>query len=362
MSLRKGKTKDILSSSIDSALLAVEIYNKPRTTFRVEAYVTLMIIAWTKLFHAYFNKANGDTYYYKDNNGRFSRVDGERKAWELKTCIKEFTDLSEPIKANLNLFIKLRNKIEHRHVDKRELEILLFGECQALLNNYESSIIALFGEQYSINESLAFSLQFSTMRDLSQMKAGKKALSSEYKDIKSFIDKYRSTLADDIFNSQEFSIKLIQIPKISNTNRGDIAIEFVKWNELDDADKANYDKITTLIKDKIHYKETINPGKLKPGEIVDLVKDADLDFNHYNHKCFYSVFSIRPRDNNSDSPFDTNVKYCHYDSTHNDYVYQDQWADFIVNCLSENKTTLKEIKEKYDNNEYYNIYCFRLSS
>jgi hypothetical protein len=29
MKLRKGKTKNILESSIDSALLAVEIYNKP---------------------------------------------------------------------------------------------------------------------------------------------------------------------------------------------------------------------------------------------------------------------------------------------------------------------------------------------
>lgn len=32
MKLRKGKTKSNIESSIDSALLAVEIYNKPRTT------------------------------------------------------------------------------------------------------------------------------------------------------------------------------------------------------------------------------------------------------------------------------------------------------------------------------------------
>jgi len=34
MKLRKGKTKSLLESSIDAALLAVEVYNKPRTTFR----------------------------------------------------------------------------------------------------------------------------------------------------------------------------------------------------------------------------------------------------------------------------------------------------------------------------------------
>jgi hypothetical protein len=42
--LRKGRTKNILMGSIDSALLAVEINNKPRTTFRTEGFISMMII------------------------------------------------------------------------------------------------------------------------------------------------------------------------------------------------------------------------------------------------------------------------------------------------------------------------------
>jgi hypothetical protein len=42
MSLRKGIAKNILESSIDSVLLSVEVYNKPRIPFRVENYITLM--------------------------------------------------------------------------------------------------------------------------------------------------------------------------------------------------------------------------------------------------------------------------------------------------------------------------------
>jgi len=34
MSLRRGKTKLTLEAAIDAALLAVEVYNKPRTTVR----------------------------------------------------------------------------------------------------------------------------------------------------------------------------------------------------------------------------------------------------------------------------------------------------------------------------------------
>lgn len=80
MKLRKGKTKTILESSVDSALLGVEVYNKPRTTFRTEAYITLMIMAWTRLFHAHFQHERGDIYYYKvKDSNRYVYVDGEKK-------------------------------------------------------------------------------------------------------------------------------------------------------------------------------------------------------------------------------------------------------------------------------------------
>ena len=119
MKLRKGRTKTILNSAIDCALLAVEIYNKPRTTFRSEGFIAMMIVAWTRLFHAHFNSTIGDRYYYKKSNGRFEIVQGEKKAWELSTCIRKYGDLSDEVKANLNFFIKLRNKIEHRHIEQR---------------------------------------------------------------------------------------------------------------------------------------------------------------------------------------------------------------------------------------------------
>ena len=75
--LRQGKAKTILESSINSAFTAVETYNRPRTSFRIENYIILMIIAWTKLFHAYFQATIGERYFYKEKNGRFKRVDGE---------------------------------------------------------------------------------------------------------------------------------------------------------------------------------------------------------------------------------------------------------------------------------------------
>lgn len=360
MILRRGKTKSILESSIDSALLAVEIYNKPRTTFRSEGFITLMIMAWTRMFHAYFNSTLGDKYYYKKKNNRYELIDGERKAWELSTCIKKFGKLPKSVESNLNFFIKLRNKIEHRHIEKREIDTLIFGECQSLLFNFETQLIDFFGDLYSINEALVYSLQFSQIRTKQQDKANKSVLSKDLSDIISFIEKYRNSLDEDTYNSQEYSIKLIQIPKISNTNRADAAVEFVRWDSLDEQDKEAFEKLTVIIKDKTVKIEAANVGRLKPSEVVQKVnhKLNGKRISQNLHTTLYKLFQIKPQ-NGSDDPFDTNTEFCLYDEPHKDYVYQDDWVEFIVNFIQSESFTDVELREKERKKEFLAIDEYR---
>ena len=354
-SLWKGKTKTTLESSIDSALLAVEIYNKPRTAFRTEAFITLMVIAWTRLFHAHFNSAIGDRYYYK-KKGKYEIVDGERKAWELSVCIKKYGKLSEPIEKNLQFFISLRNKIEHRHIDKREVDALIFGECQALLFNYETLLINMFGSQYALNEALVYSLQFSHLRTPQQKEANKAALSKDLSEIVGYVDKYRAGLNEETYNSQEYSIKLIQIPKISNTNRHDAAIEFVKWDELSAEDRATYEQIAVIVKDKMVVVSAANVKRLKPSAVVKNV-NAQLGANALTqnlHVILYKLFSIRPP-NGDDDPFATNAEFCLYDETHNDYVFQDAWVDFLVHFFQLGEFTPDQLRTKERDGETLSV-------
>ena len=337
MILRKGKTKTFLESSINCALLAVEIYNKPRAPFRVESFITHMIMAWTRLLQAHFNQTIGETYFYKEENGRYKIIDGERKAWDLKTCIKKYGELNEAIKINLDFFIRFRNKIEHRIIDKEEIGIIIFGECQSLLYNFENELIKLFGTEYALNESLAYSLQFSRLRTNKQTHASKQLLSSEYKEVVYFIRKYRENLKDDIFSTQEYSIKLIQVPKIGNTDRNDLAVEFVNWNSILKEDRIKYDKLTTIVKDKVVKKEAVNVGKLKPGKVInEVLNKTNIKITQADHKHILAIFKVRPYKEFGEEvdPFETNTNYCHYDEAHNDYLYQDSWVDFLVANLS----------------------------
>lgn len=345
--LRKGKTKSILESSIDSALLAVEIYNKPRTVFKVENYVTLMIIAWTRLFHAYFKNTIGEKYYYK-KDGRYERKDGEKKTWDLTKCIKMHNKLEEPVQKNLEFFIQLRNKIEHRHIEKETLGIQIFGECQSLLYNYENLLVEFFGKDYAINENLAYSLQFSKIATKEQREAQKGLLSSEAQELLYFIEKYRLSLSQDTFNSQEYSIKLFQIPKISNTNRSDLSIEFVNWNDLTSEERSQVQKITTLIKDKNIKLEGVNVGKLNPSTVVDQVKKSGINnFSTHWHTVLWKLFQVRPSPG-VENPFETNTKYCHYDEVHKDYVFNDDWVHFIVNLFKKHGFTQQKMRALFN--------------
>jgi hypothetical protein len=70
--------KEALQKARDSALLAVEIYNKPAIAFKSAGYITLMVIAWTSLLHAIFFQKKVKPFQRKDS-GRFEKVDGDYK-------------------------------------------------------------------------------------------------------------------------------------------------------------------------------------------------------------------------------------------------------------------------------------------
>ncbi len=349
------KAKYLLENSIDCALLGVEIYNKPRAPFRYESFITHMIIAWTILLHAHFISTIGETYFYPDklNPKEYLLIEGEKKAWELITCIAKYGQLSEPVKKNLEFFITLRNKIEHHFIEKSDIGIKIFGECQSLLYNYENELIKLFGQEYALNENLAYSLQFSSVRTDEQKLANSQRLLHECKEIKEFIEKFRDNIKEDIYASQEFSIKLIQVPKISNTNRNDLAIEYLNWNSLSEDNKKKLEKLYVLVKDKIKKVEVINPDGFKPGEVIEEVnRKSQIKLNHTEHKRILSIFSIRPYKEFGNgieiAAFETNTDYCLYDETHQDYVYKQCWIDLLVKNLNAN-TLSKEIwKNAYD--------------
>ena len=93
------EVKAALTKAQESALLAVETYNRPGTVFRSGAYIVLMVIAWTALFHAIFLRIRVKPFHIIVKRGRYVRyekVDGDNKAWELAECMRQFYEDHNP--------------------------------------------------------------------------------------------------------------------------------------------------------------------------------------------------------------------------------------------------------------------------
>lgn len=249
MTRLSDEVKTHLCKARESALLAVETYNRPGTSFRSGGFIVLMCIAWTALFHAIYFKRKLKPFYREESNRRhFKLIDGDRKAWELTTCVEQYWGANNsPERANLEFFVGLRNKIEHRSMPA--LDITIFGECQALLFNFEDLVMKEFGGKYALNESLSLALQFSCTRNEQRALAVKKLHRSLAKNITLYVDAFRSSLSLDTLSNPRFSYKCFLIPKPANhEHSADFAVEFVKFDPSKPEEMERYSRIVSLIK------------------------------------------------------------------------------------------------------------------
>lgn len=340
---RLGKTiRPHLDKARDSALLAVEIYNKPAISFKSAGYITLMVIAWTALFHAIFFKQKKKPY-RKGQNGRFLKSDGDYTHWQLSECLGNYfgDDTQNPVRKNLDFFIPLRNQIEHRHLP--QLDANIFGECQAMLLNFDDMVAHEFGAKYCLRESLSFSLQIFPS---SQPFAAAVKQNPAYKPVKDFIENYRSSIAPETLNSGKYAFKAFLIQIANHQSADALPVQFVQYDKLSDEQKQEVNKLPALIKYK--YTPVANVGTFKPSDAVKQVQAAlgnpkisrngkETDkFNMATHTRCWRRYSVRPPAK-SGHPEATRQKYCLYDSAHKDYLYTQAWVDFLVGKMNDER-------------------------
>jgi hypothetical protein len=325
--------KALVEKARETALLAVETYNRPTASFRSGAYVVLMVIAWTSLFHSMFLRKGIKPYYRKPGSRRYDRIDGEPLRWDLKDCLQQYYKANNPaVRRNLEFFIGLRNKIEHRSLAQIDPEV--FGECQAMLLNFESMLVSEFGERCAIRGGLTFALQFSKVIPKSTSAPAAKATGAAFKAIKQYVDSFRSSLSADVQNDLAYSFKVFLVPKIGNhASKDSIAVEWIKYDASKPEEMRHYEKVVAMIKPK--EVQVANLGLLKPTQVANQVRDKlGKPFTTYYHKLCYDHFKIRPPGGAPD-PSACNPQFCVYDDLHKDYCYKPEWVDFLAQKLAD---------------------------
>lgn len=344
-----NNVKQCLEKSRDSALLAIETYNKPAIKFRSGGYIVLMVIAWTSLFHAIFYRNKTKPYRRKKGSTRFETKEGDYCYWSLDECLQEYfkTDTQNPIRKNLEFFIPLRNKIEHKSLPQIDPD--LFAECQAMLLNYDKILEMEFGLEYCIRESLSFSLQlFPSSENLAEtIKSNPDA-----KKVKAFIEKYRSTLTTNILESGQYSFKAFLLQVANHQSKDALPIQFFRYDQLTEEEKENISKFAVLVKEK--EKPVSGKDLLLPAKVVKDVQKAlgnpkveryggrKDKFNLDTHTRCWKKYNVRPA-NGSSNPSATDIRYCIYDEPSGQYRYTKAWVTFLIDKM-------------IDENEYNSLY------
>lgn len=325
-----------LAKARDAALAAVDNYNRPGVSFRTRTFILLMTVAWTSSFHAIFYGRKVKPWYVESGNGkgtRYKRVDGDPKHWELSECLREYYGSENPAsRKNLEFFLGLRNKIEHRYYP--ELDPALYGECQAMLMNFEDLLVKEFGEDTALLHQVGVALQFSALRPHQQEEALRRLQSAALEDVRDYIQTFRAGLEPEILESSEYSLRVFLIPKLENNpNAADLSVEFVQYEAGNVEQMKHLQQVTALIKAK--QIPVASKGLLKPKAVVSKVQEAiPFKFTMDTHTRCWKYYAVRPP-RNSENVENTRADFCIYDELAQDYGYTEAWVNYLARKLTD---------------------------
>ena len=336
MPRRSRRVQQHLLKARDAALAAVDNYNKPGISFRTRTFVLLMTVAWTACFHAVFYDKRVKPWYVRSGTGkgtRYDRVDGDPKHWELSKCVKEYWgNQHPPSRKNIEFFLGLRNKIEHRY--HPELDPALYGECQAMLMNFEDLLVKEFGTDMALLDQVGVALQFSALRPQQQQESLRRLQSAALDDVRDYIQTFRAGLEPEILESSQYSLRVFLIPKLENNpNVADLSIEFVPYDPSNPTEMEELRKMTALIREK--KVPVASKGLLKPKDVVARVEQSlPFKFTTDTHTRCWKHYKVRPPAK-SEHPEDTRAEFCIYDEFAKGHGYTEAWVKYLCRKLAD---------------------------
>jgi hypothetical protein len=344
----------MVEASRDEASLAVRLYNDPAEVRSFEGFVVHMHLAWLYLLHAQFTRDDIDyRYWQRDNPHRLEKIDGEPKRWELAKSVKErWTDARDPVRANIQFFIGLRNRVEHRYAKEQQaLSAAVSGQAQALLLNYEKELTDQFGMASSLSTRLRFPVFVGSFTA-----EGEKALLQMRKrlpgSLRKFLAEYHANLDPVVSDDPRYELRLRVLQELAPKDPNALAIQFTRYDDLSDDERIAVEQLgrkgNVIIKERV--RNVAGADELRPMEVIKAVQARILyRFTTDDFQRARKALKVRPA-SKSPHPERTEEKYCTYDKRHRDYGYKPAYVEKLVRECSTaagyRKLTGKPAKDK----------------
>jgi hypothetical protein len=287
-------------------LLAVQTFNNPLLHFKTELFAVLSNIPWTYLLHEFYERKGVAII----NDAGFAL---------LLSQMLERTDcpLVDDVRKNIMAVKIVRDKVEHTLL--HSLGRTFYPLFQANCLNFENALIALFGPEVALGDSLTFALQFSklTMEQLSIVQ--KYDLNQE---IEAINDQIAGSLG--ITGDEGLSYRFKVSFSLEKSTKGDANFVFSTTNPAGTAHQVVMDKVAS---------DELWPHK--PGKVAEAVrKQTKKAFTLAHHTLAWKKLGVRPKSGSS-KPNACNKKFCTFHSAHGDYTYSQAWIDRLVELVND---------------------------
>ncbi|AUH70549.1 MULTISPECIES: DUF3644 domain-containing protein [Gordonia] len=331
----------LLKASQQEALLAVSLFNDPGRERSLEGFIIHMHIAWLYAFQAKWMRAGENYHVLKSEKPlRYKRINDERMSQPLEWFVRQEhpTDQSV-VRANLEFFIALRNKIEHRHTGTDDaLATIVNGECHSMLLNYEEFVTGFAGKKYSLAHRLHFPVFIGGFTD--QGKSDLLKLTQTLpKDLRTFLAEYDAGLSDAVSRDPRYCMRLTILLESGN-RKGDLSLQFVNYDDLTEEERVTAEEIANkrgYVITKQKTRPVSNDDKYRPGAVAAKVA-AEIPFHFapsHEMAAAWRKNHWRPPKGTGD-PRNTRSDFCVYDSAHGDYLYTEVCVKWLIKkCKTE---------------------------
>lgn len=325
----------ILMESRRQACVAVDFYNRSGDRRSYHDFVMHMHTAWLYLLHAEFERGGVD-YIHRNARGHALKTkDGDSKFWDLDKCVKERFAENDPVRANLEFFIGLRNKVEHRYQDA--LLVATAGMAHAYVINYETELVTQFGAELSLAEELRFPIfvQSLTPEGIEEQRRLRKRLPVA---TRTYITKFGQNLDTAVKGSERFDYRVMLTPLRGPKTEADLAVTIVKAEDLTEQKRAEMEKAgkvgTMVVAEK--QRDVMHKDAMAPRQAAAAVEELlPFEFKVHHFVALYKHHgNIRPP-NGSDTPEATDPRYCLYDKPFKQYAYT---TAYVKRCADEVNT------------------------
>lgn len=242
------KKNELLIKSREAMMSAVQIYNNPQVSFKSETYISLAVIAWTYLLHAYYANNNIDYRYYEMHGTRkkyHKTKYGAYKHWELERCLDDANcPLDSTTILNLKFLIGIRHEIEHQMTKK--IDHSISAKLQACSINYNFYIKKLFGDVFGVDQELGLAIQFSPIEiEQKSLLYRNEKLSTN---IRNFITEFEDTLSPDDLGNTHYAYRVV-FARVDGKRKNGETDEVITFLPADSPEAQNLNAKYTLIKE-----------------------------------------------------------------------------------------------------------------